>query len=373
MLHPRLSSGGVTAWLASIGPTGSWGDLSFSTRWGENASGMFEATWTMPLPADFSHPLLRRGTIVEIMDGPWRVGSPLILAQPGRGSGYDQPWNLVATGVGREVEGDDSFYALDGVGAATTIPSAAVDRAITTTNGWPIAGRDASVPTTQTGGSATTDGLQSLGALLTTTAAGLNQRWFVDRANVLRFKADPTAPTYQTAPGVASLGVADDDYSSVVIAAYLDSGSGTYQRVFAENAGATDFYRRREFGVDLSPLGAISAATAQGYADGILATTKGRLNWTNGLSLTSNDLLTMGGVPADLTKVLEDVSEGCMVRVHGMYDELLELTGKTYIDIVIGEAKLTDGAEVIDLSPLGLAPRDLAAVVESITGMASAA
>jgi hypothetical protein len=41
-------------------------------RYGEGACGMFEASWSMPLPPDFSHPLLRRGTLVELMDGPWR-------------------------------------------------------------------------------------------------------------------------------------------------------------------------------------------------------------------------------------------------------------------------------------------------------------
>jgi hypothetical protein len=75
-------------------------------------------------------------------------------------------------------------------------------------------------------------------------------------------------------------------------------------------------------------------------------------------------------VPADLSKVAEDVGTGCMVRLHGIFDDLLETTGNTWLDIIIGEAKYADGAQTIDLSPLGLAARDLASVVEAVTGMA---
>lgn len=374
MLHPRLTSldGTRTAWLAEIGPYGAWSDLNMTTRWGQGACGMYEASWTMPLPAGFEHPLLRRGTQVELMDGPWRVGSPLVLSEPGRGGGFDEPWTLTATGVGREVEGEDSFYALDGSGNVTVTPSTAVDAAIARGLRW--GGRDASVPTTAVG-SSTTD-LQSLGSLLSAAGDSLGQRWGVGQDNLVRFLADPTTPTYQVTPGSAQLGTADDDYASVVLGRYSNSGAGgaaaTVTAPASPSAVETRF-GRREFSVDLTPLGAISTATAQGFADGILAKTKGRLSWTSGLTVTSNEILTMGGVPASLSKVLEDCGNGCMVRLHGPWDDLLEFTGNTFIDIVVGEARWADGAQTIDLNPLGLAPRYFAAVIESVTGMASAA
>jgi hypothetical protein len=124
--------------------------------------------------------------------------------------------------------------------------------------------------------------------------------------------------------------------------------------------------------VDATKLGAINTSDAQNLADGILAKSKGRLAWGNSMTLTSNEILTAGGVPASLPKVREDVGNGCMVRLHGLFDDLLETTGATYLDVILGEAKLVDGAQAIDLSPLGLAPRNLAAVVESITGIAAA-
>ena len=88
MLHPKLTGlDGTSLWLASIGPYGAWGDLTYQTRWDVGACGMYEASWTMPLPAQFEHNLLRRGTLVELMDGPYRVGSPLVLSEPSVGSG----------------------------------------------------------------------------------------------------------------------------------------------------------------------------------------------------------------------------------------------------------------------------------------------
>jgi hypothetical protein len=87
------------------------------------------------------------------------------------------------------------------------------------------------------------------------------------------------------------------------------------------------------------------------------------LAWTNGFTVTSNEILTSGGVPASLSKVLEDVGNGCMARLHGIWDDLLETTGNTWLDIIIGEARYADGAQTIDLSPLGLAARTLERVI----------
>lgn len=358
-------------WLAQIGPYGAWGDLQIITRWGQGACGMFEAQWSMPLPPDFEHPLLRRGTLVELMDGPWRIGSPLILSEPAKGTGLDAPWQFVATGIGREVEGDSSFYAFDAFGDVTTRCGTAVDVAIVRGLRW--GGRDASVPTTTFGSLGGEP--QTVGSLLSAYGDSVALRWGVGQDNLVRFAADPTTPTYQVTPDVVTLGTADDDYATVVYVRYPDSTSGTNLTVHAPASASLTEQRfgHRETLVDLTDRLAMSAAAAQAIADGILAKSKGRLAWTNGLTVTSNEILTMGGVPADMSKVLEDVGNGCMVRLNGISSDLLEYNGQTYLDIIIGEARYTDGAQTIDLNPLGLAPRDLAAVVESVTGMASAA
>jgi hypothetical protein len=363
--------GDTTArYLAELGTYGSWSDIQIITRWGDGACGMYEAQWTMPLPPYFDHPVLRRGALVEIMDGPYRVGSPLILTEPARGTGLDNPWQFVATGIGREVEGSNSFYAADGSGNATTVPTTAVDQAIT--DGWRISGRDSSVPATSPSALTTSDNLNTVGAVVGAAADVAGKRWGVRNDNLLYFTADPTAPSYQVTPGAVSLGVADDDYASTVKVRYLDSTTGTFLTRTATNSQTAARYGVRQAMVDITDRGPMTSTAAQNVADQVLALDGGRLGWTNSLTVTSNELLTMGGVPANLSKAAEDVGLGCMVRLHGISNDLLEYNGQTWLDVIIGQASYVDGAPTIQLDPLGLAARDLAAIVESIAGPAAA-
>ena len=355
--------------IKTIGPTGTFSDLAWTTRYGDGPCGVFEASWSMSLPADFDHPLLRRGTLVEIMDGGWRIGSPLILAEPARGTGYGNPWSLTATGLGSEATGGNSFYAIDGAGNISVTPSVAIDRAIA--DGLPWGGRDASIPTTPFG--IVPDDFQTVGALLDTVSTSLSQRWGVGQDNLVRFLTDPTTPTYHVVPGVASLGVADDNYATRVLFRYINSTTHLAATAVAPaSASPTELrYGRREYATTApEEMGELSGAQGQAYANGVLANSKGRLGWTNGLTgLTSNDILTSGGVPADLSVLSEQVGSGVMVRLHGLFDDLVETTGATWLDLIIGEAKYPDGSQTIDLNPLGLAARDLASVVEAVTGI----
>jgi hypothetical protein len=379
MLHPRLTPVGATiggsssALLATIGPTGAWTDLSFLTRWGDGACGMYEASWTMPLPPGYSHPLLRRGTIVELMDGNYRVGSPMVMSEPAVGTGYDDPWQITCTGIGREVEGDSSWYAWDGSLNSTTVPSTAIDQAIVRGLRW--AGRAASVSTSAYGATTTAEQPNTIGSLLNAASIGANKRWGVGQDNIVGFFDDPTTPTYHVTPGAAALGTADDNYASVVYVRYVSSSTGTYATAFSpSSAPAVETrFARREFTTDAPvKLGPISSASAQAVADGIYAKAKGRLAWTNSLTLNSNEIL-LSGQPASLSKVAEDVGNGCMVRLYGTFSDLLETNGQTWLDIIVGQAKYVDGAQTIDLDPLGLAARDLSAIVEEVSGVSDAA
>ena len=367
MVHPLLTPVGSSTpvWLAAVGTYGSWSDLSWTTRWGDGACDMFEASWAMPLPPDFEHPLLRRGTLVELMEGPYRIGSPLILSEPARGTGVGDPWRFTATGIGREVEGDNSFYAFDGSLNATAIPTTAVDQAIA--RGWRITGRNSSVSATQVGASSTTDPLNTVGALLNASTDALTLRWGVGDDNLLYYYSDPTTPTWHVIPEAAALGRADDGYASGVYVRYVNSSGGAHATVSAVDSQQAAKYGVREYPVDLTSLGPISTGTATAYAASILSKSKGRLAWTNGLTLTSNDILTVGGVPADLSMV----QAGQMLRIKDTFNDLLDYNGQTWLDIIIGETKYTDGALTIDINPLGLAARDLAHIVEEVTGMAA--
>jgi hypothetical protein len=307
----------------AIGPYGAWGDLQWSFRWGEGACGLFEVQFSMPLPADFDHALVRRGTLIEVTDGPYRMGSPAILSEPAKGAGIEDPWQFTATGIGREVEGSDSFYAADGSGNATTIPSTAVAQAIT--DGWRIAGAAASVPSSAPSTPTVSEGLNTVAALLGASATVNGQRWGVGQDNVLAFTADPTTPTYQITPAAVALGTSDDNYASTVKVRYLDSTTGTYLTRTATNANVAARFGVKQYMVDVTDQGAMSSTTAQSIADQTLALAKGRLSWTNNLTVTSNELLTMGGVPASLSKVAEDVGTGCMIRLNGINNDLLEV------------------------------------------------
>jgi hypothetical protein len=333
---------------------------------------MYEASWTMPLPADYQNPLLRRGTLVELMDGSYRVGCPLIMSEPAVGSGLEDPWTFVATGIGREVEGDNSYYSQRISDSETTaVPSEAVDFAIA--EGWRVTGRLSSVPTSAIGGTAITDELMSVGSLLNAAGDSTSKRWGVGGDNYVFLTADPTTPTYHVTPGAVALGTTDEDWASTVKVRYTDSTTGKFTTVTAVNTQTNTRFGKRTYGVNLTGQAAMSAATAQGFADGILANYKGRLGWTNGFTVTSNQITNAGGVPADLSILAEDVSKGCMARIHGIWSDLLEFTGQTWLDVVIGQAKLVDGGTTIQLDPLGVAPRDLAAVVESVTASRRAA
>lgn len=369
MLHPKLTSlDGREVWLAEIGPFGAWSDLKLTFRWGQSACGLFDASWSMPLPSEFSHPLLRRGTLVSFMDGAAQVGSQAVLAQPARGGGYGQPWQLTATGVATEVTGDASWFAFNGSSAATADAQVAVDAAIT--NGLPWAGRDPSVPAGVFGGAGASDIPFTIGGLLSGIGDRDNKRWGVGSDGLVRFMSDPTTPTLQVTPDVVSLGVADDDYASVVRTVRIDSTSGLpgYTISPASPSLVEQKFRRREYLFDTTDLGPISGATAQALGDGFLAKAKGRMGWLDKVSVTTNELLTMGGVPANLLTAAEQVGTGLMVRVHGMFDDLVDFTGTPYLDLVMGQADYVEGSEVLDLAPLGFVARDLASVQEEVSG-----
>lgn len=370
MLHPRLSGGSAEpVWLAEIGDFGAWGDLKRTTRWGTGASGNFEVSLTMPLPVDFEHPLLRRGARLEVMDGDLRVGSSLAIAQITRGS-LDKPWEIVAEGVGRLAEGRSSFYALDGSGAVTTTPEIAVDAAIARGLKW--AGPDATIPGLPIGAAGEPVPLGDLlnSAVITTGSPGATH-WGVWDEDLVGFRDDPTEPAYQVVLQNLTLSVADDSFATVVYVRYTDVGTGLNATVHSPAAAppAETEFDRQEYLVPLTDRPAMSAAAAQDYADGIYEAVMGRLAFTDRLTLTADELQTIGGERSDLTMV----EAGQMVRLQGITSQLLEYDGLTYFDIVIGQGIHTDGAQTIDIAPTGLAARDLAAIVEDITGWATAA
>lgn len=356
-------------WGHSLGTYGTVTDLTWTTRWGAGACGMYEASWSMPLDADDESGPFRRGQLAEIHDGPWRIGSSLVLSEPVPGDGLDQPWQFTATGLGREVEGNPGWPCLDGSGNTSASATVVIDQAIADGLQW--AGRDATVPSAVFGSGATTEPLNSMGSLFDAIGDSTNTRWGVWQNNEVGFLADPTTPSWHVVPGSSALGTADDDYATVVYVRYADSATGTFQTAKAPaSPSATEArFGRKALMLDQTNLGPITATAAGNIAAGVLANYGGRLNWVGSLTLTSQELLSPGGVPADLSLV----EAGQMMRLHGEFPDLLETPGETWVDIVIGQATWTAGAPTISLTPLGAAARDLASVIEASGGSRDAA
>ena len=340
-------------WLHQIG---AYSDLTIIDRW---PGGNFEVSWTLELPVGYTHPALRRGASVQVLDGGLVVWSGL-LSQPDRST-----WECVATGLSREAESGSSniaYMALDGSGNSTSIPDVAIDAAIA--RGLPWVRRDSFSATAYTDNADNSEPLRSLGDLLDLVATEAGKRWAVWADGAVVLAADPTTPTWHLTPGAADLGYADDEYASTILGRYLRKSDLTYQTVIITDADAEAARGHREFSVDLTSLGPITTAKATGIANGILAKGKSRLGWTNGIEAGAWDITTPGGVSADLTLI----NAGDMIRLHGIWDERLSVP---YLDVVIGERRYTVGEQTVQLTPVDYQARTLASVVEDVVAKAA--
>lgn len=297
---------------------------------------------------------IRRGDPVRVMLGPWSLWAGE-MQEPNYEDG-----TYTAQGLSRVGE---QFLALGSSGSATSSVRFAVNQAIL--RGWRVT-RHASVPDmtlTETGG---TDPLNKVAALLDLASDEEGQRWFVNAAAELRFEADPATPTYYLRPGVVRLSPTDGEYASDVYVRYL-STDGDFATATASDPEAAARYGRVEYPFDATSLGRIAPARASRIATNVLGKARGRLGWAAGVEVSSNDLTTVGGKPADLRLV----RAGHMVRVHGLFDDARVLSGQTYLDVVLGQVSREAGAGVASLEPVGTEPETFGATLEkSLRGVA---
>lgn len=299
-----------------------------------------EASWTMDLRADFAHPALRRGRIIEIdIDGGlvWNG----FLSQAGAGA---DGWSLQAEGaatvLGRRL-------ALDGGGDTTATPNTAIDRV-----GLPWK-RPVSLSATAFGDYENTEQLNTVGDLLSAWAEAEGKRWGVDLDWNVFATTDPTTPTLHMTPGAGTVGLADDDYASHIYLRYISSSTFLPTTAPASDADVAADYGIEEEVLDATEAGIFSSADAATIAAKVLAAGKPRLAWTGSVSPASRQL-TRGGIPT----FLPTVRAGIMVRLHGIPDPR---TGELYVDFVVGKAVYASGADSIELTPPELAARDLQA------------
>jgi hypothetical protein len=328
-------------WLSNLGAVG---DLKWSTRAPRGSS--LEASWVMDASLKANHPALQRGAIVEVMVGPSRLFYGA-LAEP---VPSPEGWEFVANGMTRVAE---RYLCLSAAGASTSVPDTAIDQAIA--RGLQVT-RPASLSAVAYKAGDATDGLNRLGPLLDGWAIESGKRWGVTPSGQIVAASDPTVPRWHMTPGSGSLGVADEEYASELYGRYID-GSGNYQTAHVGDAAATIDYGRAEEPVDLTSLGAMTLARAQGILNGMLLLGSARLGWANGLEPSRFELTTPGGCSADL----RFVQGGDMVRLHGVLDRTRRAS--LTVDVVIGETRYTDGEATIQLLPVDLAPRTLSDVL----------
>lgn len=325
--------------------------LSFIGYWGEPVAthrrrgGSWELTWKMDLPRGFRHDDLVHGAFVQGYVGPtkhWRG----ILTEPDLDT-----MEFVAQGSCRMAE---TALALDLAGA-TADPGDAIfyaeARGVIDWGGLEIL---SPVP-----GDALPDGLLTIAELMDAYVAPTGKNWKVDPQGLMSTYDDPTEPTWMVPPGSTILGVADDDYWTGLVGNYITT-TGTYAKVYASDPDAPE--PRRERGVDLTPRGQLTAPEAQAVIDAMLAKGLARTGWTNGISVAAGELRTMGYTKAALSAI----DAGEMVHLPGLRDER---GNAAYTNVVVDETVWNVSEGRLQLNPVGLAPRDLSSIIESMGGV----
>lgn len=296
--------------------------------------GCLQASFSYYLPPGVRHSALRPGNMLEgIASGGVEWAGCVTEVDPVEGV-------IHARGYSAEA---GSYLALDGSGNSTSNPRTAGNTAVG--EGYPVT-IDSSIPNANYTDVA--DGANTLAALWAGQASELGQYLTVFEDRVARMVAPPTTPVWQIPPGAVDLGSVSDDFTSVLKIVYR-SGTSTYSKITVPDPVAVTLFGYRAEAVDVTSLGVITSTRATQVGNGLLAKYRSRMGWTQGFTVSKYDLKNMGMEDADLSLVRSLQ----MVRVNGVDDERQALFGLPYMDITIGEAGLTSGDEVIDLSPVG--------------------
>lgn len=323
---------------------GYWGEPVITHRW---PYGSWECSWQMDLKPNQRTNVLRRNADVIVHVGPSRIWRGY-LSEPNFDSG-----EFTAKGAARQGE---TAQAFDASYNATTVPNTAIDEARMRGALW--WSRLALFPISSTAlGTVDAALFDSVSSLMDAWTNSVGKQWWIDTDLIVRADADPTTPRWQITPGAATLGVADSDFWTALYGVY--STGSSYAKVSAsDNSQNVGVVERR---VDLTQRGVLTAPQAQSIIDGLLAKGLARTGWTNGITVGAGQVLTMGGTAAALSMV----RAGQMVRLNGLFDE----RGlSAYTDIIVAESTWNVRSGELNLTPQGMAARDLSSIVESAGG-----
>lgn len=349
-----------TTWLHSLG-YGHVGDVEYTTTYGVGGVGLLTASFSLALPANFTHPALRQGAAVQLSVGGWPICSPGVLAEPDRNE-----WRFTVDGVKRLAE---KVVAVDGSGNPSTDLSVIIPAAVTRGLPWLYysSGADALPTGAVSAASSDAANLNYVQQVLDKYCEVNGKRWLIDRYGYLRFTTDTTTPTLALTPGVPSMATADDDYTMRVYTRRVSGVSVTSPTVGEPNAWAAnkaeDTAAGTRWGIsetleDITDMGLLTSLQGTAVAQAILTAGGARPAWIEGVAPAAYQLTTLGGAQAP--HWLADA--GSMVRHHGWLDSDGQLAfGKT-VDWVIGSKtwRQTDGS--LTITPIGLAARTAAQV-----------
>lgn len=281
--------------------------------------------------------LLRPGLLMEIFKGCGRVWM-------GRIEDFDPNEGQV---VGRGLHTDMlGVPALDGLGATTRVADTAVATARSAPWNLLVTDPNAVLPVM---GTATGDDTspQMLATLLDQIGEQAGKRWGQDQNGALFFRADAeVVSSWLLAPGVARFGPTSEGQASHLVGRYQAAG-GANATVTRSDPDATVIKAEM---VDLTDRGTLSEAQATAILDAALAAGKSATGWVNGVTVTRDQLMTIGGNPASLA----GVRAGSRLTV-------IELGANR--SAVIGKTTYTAGDTTIYLEPANTAPRSFVDVI----------
>lgn len=302
--------------------------------WADGGTGSI--TWAFALTARSQHQALRTRTLVEVMCGPMPLARG-VMTDPDRSTG-----EFVAYGLASDAK---NFPALDAGGSNTRDIAVAINTA--RDMGWQVTNP---APVTGTAAGDATGNPVTVAQLLDDYATQTGQRWGVDHFGRVFMRPEPTSPSWLAAPDAAAFGTTSEGRATRLFGRYLDSGTSTYLTASAGTGAPVET-------VDLTDRGAMTNVAATAVLQGALDLDNSRTAWTNGVTLTPDQLQTMGGTPA----FLPSVRAGQLMRSFGLSYGSQSLA----LDTVIGKTRFTAGERSIYVEPVNTAARSFADVLAS--------
>lgn len=349
-------------WAQELG-YGQPGDIEVAHLYSQSGGGLHYIKFNIPLPRNYSHPLLKAGKRIDVFRGPVRLGTA-ILAEPDQTN-----WTFVADGLFRTAEKVKVTPVVAPGTGGTRVQIDLYDAVNMPELGWNGVGN---TPHFIIFNEVKSNDIQSptVADLLDAYCTLTGKKWGLDANNTPYVSLDPTIPAWAYTPGVTLMPTNDETSVSVVKMSYLTGRAP--DQVATVTAGAASFEGHQQY-VDLTPLGVLPISQAQQYADDFIAQNGVRVTYTEGIDVNDNELTTPGGTSIAFW------SAGILVcgqrGLHqGVVDKFLGSLGKT-ITYVIGSTIYHDNAAggTLQMFAVDLSPRVVSTLLAQLKDIADAA